>query len=196
MKQMSTFLLFAVLLSSSSVFAQKSTVYFGGMYVPKSENFVKHAFLGYYHHITGRHSIGVKTMFSTGKLRDVDDHVKVFAGNFDLVHRWTFIEKGGRSKLNVEAGLSFGGTKHKSPYATYGFCGTGLTDEMIWEIEQDIRRKRGIIFRTGIASAASWEFALSPHFGFGFGATVNVYLSPIDGFQFLTMPNLNAAYSF
>lgn len=196
MKYVFLLLIFAVSLSSTTAIAQKSTLYFGGMYVPKAENTVKHAFLGYYHHITGKHSIGVKAMASIGELGAGDEERKVYAGNFDLVHRWTFIEKGGRSSLNLEAGLSFGGVRGKNAANSYGYCGTGMTQEMMWEIEREIQRKKGIILRTGIASAVSWEFMLSQHFGLGIGATLNIYYLPKDGWQFLPMPNLNAAYSF
>lgn len=192
-------ILFAIVFfgSINSVDAQR-TIVFGSVYLPKSEQAVLHGSLSWYQNLTGPHSIGLKTMFSTDALGAHEDILKTFMGNIDLVHRWTFLKNKGRNKLLLDAGISMSGVRKKIPdYYYFGYCGTGLTEERMLEIEREIQRKnQDVILRTGLASSVNWEWTISRHIGIGIGAIFNMYYSPEDGWLFLPLPNLSASYSF
>ncbi|MFN0217134.1 MAG: hypothetical protein ACKVT2_22990 [Saprospiraceae bacterium] len=197
MKYFSLFLFFAIVFGGSSAYAQRNSLSLGFFYLPKTETTKIHGSVGYFRGLEGRHAIGVKAMFSDWIVGSADQKRKVYIGNIDFVNRWTFKERAGPSKLNLEAGLSISGikTNEKNPYF-YRYCGTGMTEEMMREIERKIRRQYDIIPHYGIASAASWEFALAPFLGIGVGTTFNMYYAPGDGWLFLLLPNFNVAYNF
>lgn len=192
-------ILFVIVLFSSinSVGAQR-TIVFGAVYMPKSEQSVLHGSLSYFQNLTGPHSIGLKTMFSTDALGASEEIIKTYMGNIDLVHRWTFLKNNGKNKLFWDAGLSLSGVREKIPdYYYYGYCGTGLTEERMLEIEREIHRKKyEVIYRTGLASSVNWEWTISKHVGFGIGTMLNVYFSAEDGWLFIPLPNLSVSYSF
>ena len=59
------------------------------------------------------------------------------------------------------------------------------------------QKRRKCKFPTDSSSDASTKNnVFLPFLGIGIGTTFNVYYSPRDGWFFLPVPNLNAAYSF
>ena len=202
MKQISTFMLFAVLFSCSSVFAQKNRITTGLFFLPVSETKLGLASLCYYRSLSGNVSLGLKGMCFTDDIGAAEDQIRYSIANVDVVNRWTFAKARHRYKWNFEAGLSAAWFFKKMPPMDYWTdCISGMSTLQIQEGQKHFEEVLSKwhterTFFTGIATGASWEFALSQYFGLGAGLTMNVYFSPKDGWNLLPMPNLNATYSF
>lgn len=202
MKHFSILLPISLLLCCTNVFAQKNTLSLSASYLPVGDNPVSHASFGYFRQIGGNQALGLKAMLSSNGLGADEDRTILTINNLDLVHRWTFSKNNRASQWNFEAGVSTAWTVEKiPPYDNWGFCGTGMTAEEMAEMQryyEEVLSKPHIerMSFVGLASAASWQVALTPRLGVGVGTIFNVYFSPKNGWQFLPMPNLNFGYSF
>ena len=202
MRQIVTFLLFGMVFCAIPALAQQNTVTVGTFILPTGDFTVAHGALGFYRQVSGHQAMGLKAMILTDEIGNTKNNIRNSLVNVDLVNRWTFKKEHKKTRWNLEAGISAAWTIQKLPPVEYWLrCGTGVSAEQLLEMQQyyeEVVSKWRIEreFLTGIASAASWEISLCPHFRLGMGATFNIYYSPKNSFQILPMPQVNASYIF
>lgn len=202
MKHFSTLLSLLLLFCCTIAVAQKNTVHLAASFLPVGDNPVAHGAVGYFRQVVGNQSIGLKAMVSSDGLGTNANRSVLTFNNMDLVYQWTISKNKRASQWNLEAGISKAWTVERiPPMQGYRICGTGLTEQELLEMQNYYEEvlSKPHVERThliGLASAASWQVALSKRVRVGAGTILNVYFSPENGWTLLPMPNLNMGYSF
>ncbi|MDO8368843.1 MAG: hypothetical protein Q7T20_18750 [Saprospiraceae bacterium] len=197
MKHLTTLLVFAAIFNSISVSAQKNRLTAGLFYLPTCGENVAHGSLGYFRTLEGKHSIGLKTSLSTDAMEVPKNYPRDYIVSTELVHRWSFRSMRRPSQWHLDAGLAVRSQIKKIPAHQFMECIMGMTEAELrsWEAYNSTSHVEAS-FRPGIATAASWEYALSEHFSLGFGVMANVYITQKEPNEFLIMPSLTTSYRF
>jgi len=193
MKHLSALLLFAALFNCTAAFTQNNKVTLGVIYLPTCDYGAAYGSLGYFRTLGGRHSVGVKTLLNTNAFEVPKNQIRDHFVSTDIVHRWS--SRG--AQWHVEAGISVRSKIERIPANRIVECGVGWSEEKLrtWEAYNSSSHTN-VTFRSGIATAAGWEYPLTRHFDLGLGITANLYFSANETPEILTLPTVNASYRF
>jgi hypothetical protein len=174
--------------------AQNNTISLGALYLPVNGAQTHIVSAGYFHPLYSGKSLGLKMTWGRRyESNEYSENTQQFFG-MDLLKRWGIPAKKGNSILWLDAGVSLALQtdnvllKNHDPV---GWCGVGL--EYLEHFDNPAAQQN---WAYGLASAASWEWAIGKHWGLGAGAQLNIYYQPGDGWCLLPLPQIKSSFSF
>lgn len=164
------------LVGTTSLLAQKNEVAIDLRVAPGLDQPSYGASINYYRSISARRSIGGKITLHTDPFEEKEEGVRNRLIITDCVNRWN-LSKGARVQFHVEMGISMLlDIKHTLPGAMNGYCGTGLTQSEIDEIEHDYQYgKMEKSISWGPALGTSLDFRVTSRLSVGASAICNWY---------------------